>query len=70
MKLRPGPADAALQNVRYAQIVTDLSHISFVAIFHHAGPADHFQIGDLRQLGQNVVLDTIDEGSGVFSLLA
>jgi hypothetical protein len=63
-------ADAALQNMRYTQITSDLSHISFVAIFHHAGPADHFQIGDPRQLGQNVVLHTIDERSGVFSLLA
>ena len=66
----PDPADAALQNMRYAQIIADLSHISFAAIFHHAAPADHFQIGDPRQLGQNVVLDAIDEGSGVFSLLA
>jgi hypothetical protein len=54
--------------MRYTQIITDLSHISFVTIFHHAGPADHFQVGDPRQLGQNVVLHTIDEGSGVFSL--
>ena len=66
----PDPADAAFQNMRYAQIIADLSHISFLAIFHHTGPTDHFQIGDPRQLGQNVILDAVDEGSGVFSLLA
>src|SRR4030095_4995039 len=66
----PDPADAAFQKMRYAQINSDLSHISFLAIFHHTAPADHFQIGDPRQLGQNVILDAIDEGGGVFSLLA
>lgn len=66
----PDLADAALQNVRYAQIITDLADIPFTAIIHHAGSADHFQIGDPRQLGQNVVLDTLDEGTSIFSLLA
>src|SRR5881398_1688935 len=66
----PDPKDAAFQKMRYAQIITDLSHISFDTIFHHAAPADNFQIGDPRQLGQNVVLDTVDERSGLFSLLA
>ena len=49
--------------MRNPQIITDLTEISFVTIFHNTGPADDFQIGDLRQLGQNVVLDTIDEGA-------
>ena len=69
MKMRAGPADAALQNMRYPQLVSDLTQISFAAIFHHAGPADDFQVGDLRQLGQNVVLHAIGEGR-VFFLLA
>ena len=56
--------------MRYAQIITDLTHISFAAIFHHAGPADDFQIGDLRQLGQNVVLDTVDKGRRLLSVVA
>ena len=55
--------------MRHAQLIADLAHISFAAIFHHAGPADDFQIGDLRQLGQNVVLHTIGKGR-VFFLLA
>ena len=66
----PDPTDAALQKMRYAQIISDLSHISFLAIFHHTAPTDYFQIGDPRQLGQNVVLNTVDEGGSVFSLLA
>src|SRR6266550_3960082 len=59
MKMRPGPADAALQNMRYPQLVTDLAHISFAAVIHDAGPADDFQVGDFRKLGQDVVLHAI-----------
>ena len=61
MKMRAGPADAALQNVRYPQLVTDLAHIPFAAVIHHTRPADDFQAGDLRQLRQNVVLHAIDK---------
>ena len=60
-KMRAGSADAALQNMRYTQIIADLTEISFATIIHHTRPADDFQIGDLRQLGQNVVLHTIDK---------
>ena len=69
MKMRSGSADAALQNVRHAKRIADLAHISFAAIFHHAAPADDFEIADLRQLAQNVVLHTIGE-DGVFFLVA
>ena len=48
--------------MRYTQFITDLRACSFAAIFHDARPADDFQIGDLRQLGQNVVLDAIGKG--------
>src|SRR5438105_11756157 len=41
MKMRARPADAALQNVRYPQLVTDLTQISFATVIHHAGPADY-----------------------------
>src|SRR5205814_1883027 len=54
MKMRAGPADAALQNMRYPQLVTDLTEISFATVVHHTGPADDFQVGDLGQLRQNV----------------
>ena len=33
-----------------------------------AGPADDLEIGNLRQLGQKVVLDTVGKG-GVFSVV-
>ncbi len=61
------PACASLQHVRHAKRVADLAHISFAAIFHHAVPADDLEIADFRQLGENVVLDTIGKG-GVFFL--
>src|SRR6266446_1742072 len=69
--MKPGtaPANTSLQHMRYSQLVTDLPHIPLAAVIHHAGPADDFQIGDLRQLGQNVVLHTISERR-VFSFLA
>ena len=62
------PARASLQHVRHAKRIADLAHISFATIFHHAGPTDHLEIGDLRQLGQNVVLHAIRE-DGVFFLI-
>ena len=61
------PACASFQHVRHAKRIADLTHISFAAIFHHAGPADDFQVGDLRQLGQNVVLHTIGEDGVILS---
>src|SRR5262249_7501737 len=48
---------------------SDLTEISFAAIIHDTRPTDDFQIGDLRQLGQDVVLHAIDKG-GVLFLLA
>src|SRR5213075_297920 len=36
--------------MRYPKRIANLAHISFTAIFHHACPADDFEIGDLRQL--------------------
>ncbi len=52
--------------MRDSQLVPDLAYIPFAAIVHHAGPTDHFQIGDLRQLGQNVVLHTIGKERVLF----
>src|SRR5436309_14260637 len=62
--MKPGAdsPDAALQHMGDSQLVTDLTHVPLAAIVHHAGPADHLQIGDFCKLGQNVVLHTIDEG--------
>ena len=68
MKMCAGPADAALQNVRYPQLVTDLAHISFAAVLHDTRPADDFQVSDLRQLGQNVVLHAVGKSRVLFLL--
>src|SRR5436190_22403972 len=61
VKNRAGSADTAFQDMRYSQIISNLTEISFAAIFHYARAADDFEIADLRQLGQNVVLHTIGE---------
>src|SRR2546421_1612908 len=69
VKNRAGSADAAFQDMRYSQIISNLTEISFAAIFHHAGPADDFQVADLRQLGQDVILHIISKRA-IFLLLA
>ena len=60
-KMRAGSADAAFQNMRYTQIITDLTEISFATVIHDTGPADDFEVSNPRQLGQKVVLNAIDE---------
>ena len=40
--------------------------VLLAAILHHAGAADDLEIGNLRQLGQNVVLDTVGKGGVLF----
>jgi hypothetical protein len=65
-KLRAGSADAAFQNMRHPQFVTDLPHIPLATVIHDTRPADDFQVDDLRQLGQNVVLHAISKGRVLF----
>src|SRR5215467_2271870 len=67
-KVRADSADTTLQNMRYSQIISDLTKISFATVLHHAGPADDFQVANLCQLGQNVVLYAIGKGSVLFLL--
>src|SRR5260370_36323721 len=55
--------------MRYSQFVSDLTEISFATVIHDTRPADDFQVSDLGQLRQNVVLHTIGK-RGVFLLLA
>src|SRR5436190_21195684 len=69
VKNRAGSADAAFQDMRYSQIISNLTEISFAAIFHHAGPPNDVQVADLRQLGQDVILHTISKRA-IFLLLA
>jgi hypothetical protein len=49
--------------VRYLKFFTDLTRVLFALISHHARPANDFEIGNLRQLGQKIVLDTVGKGS-------
>ena len=59
--------DAPFQNIRHAQRLADLTHIAPAGflISHHAGAADYFQIVNLRQACQHVVLNPGGE-VGVF----
>src|SRR5437762_2891842 len=68
VKNRARSADAAFQDMRYTQIISNLTEISFAAIFHHTRSADDFQVADLRQLGQDVILHTISKRA-IFLLL-
>ena len=59
-------SDRPLQHVGHTQRIADLAHIVFTAILHDAGAADHLQVGDFRQLGQDVVLDAIGKERVLF----
>src|SRR5437867_10953166 len=60
-EMRAGSADAAFQNMRYPQIISDLTEISLATVIHDAGPADDFEIGDPRELREDIVLHAIDK---------
>ena len=66
MKTGAGPPDAALQNMRYPQLVTNPAHVSLAAVLNHTRPADHLEIGNFRKLGQNVILHAIGKGHVLF----
>ena len=62
---------AAFHDTRDAELLTDLTQIARGAglVLHDAGAADHFEIRDLREVGQNLVLHPIGE-EGVLFVLA
>src|SRR5262249_9342580 len=45
------------------QRIADLAGIVLTAKIHHAGTANNSEVGNLRQLGQKIVLDTVGKGS-------
>jgi hypothetical protein len=51
--------------MRYSELLADLAQIARRAglVLHHRGAADHFQVRDLREVGQDLVLHTIGEES-------
>ena len=57
--------------MRNTQIFCDLAQVSFRTrfIFHHARAADHFQVGNLGEIGEDFVLHASGE-KGVFFVLA
>ena len=65
---RTGLAYAAFQDVRNSQCMSNLAHVPVAAILHHAGAADHFESGNVRQLGYEIILNTIRERC-VFSVV-
>ena len=52
----------------HAELLADLAQIARRAAFvlHHARAADHFQIGNLGQMGQDLVLDALGEEGVLF----
>src|SRR3954453_21994773 len=62
------PSDAAFEHVHHAERLRDLRQIVFrrTPIWHHRSAADDFQVVDLRQAGEDVVLDSIREESVLF----
>ena len=59
MHLAARTARGPFEHMRNAKRAPDLTQIPFSAISHDTGPTDHLEVGDFRQLGQNVVLDAI-----------
>ena len=66
MHLLSDTPHCSFQHVRDTQRVANLPHILFAAILHDAGAADHFQVRDFRQLGQNVVLNAVGKKRVLF----
>ena len=48
------------------QRITNPAHILLAPILHRTGATDHFEIGDFRQFGQDVVLNAIGEKCVLF----
>ena len=59
-------AYASFQHMGDTQRITDPARILLAPILHDAGAADHFEIGDFRQFGQNVVLHAVGEKCVLF----
>ena len=64
-----GALHAPFKDVPDAKIFCDLAQVSRDAtlVLHHAGTTNHFQIGNLRQVGQDFVLHAVcEKGIGFF----
>ena len=54
---------AAFEYMRHAELLADLAQIARSAglVLHHAGAADHFQVRDPGQVGEDFVLHAVGE---------
>ena len=59
--------DTAFQDVGDAQLLPDLAQVAFPnsLVLHHAGAADHFEVRDFRQIGEDLILDAIGKEGGL-----
>jgi hypothetical protein len=57
------PLDTAFQHVSNAQRLTNLSQVTRGRglVLVYAGAADHFQVGDLGQIGEDFILNAVGE---------
>ena len=55
------PAHASLKHVSHIQRATDVLCIACPAIFGDTVVFDHLQIGELRQFGQNTIVNAVGE---------
>jgi len=57
--------NASFQEMGYAKLLSDFPQVSWIATFiqHHRSAADHFQVGDLREIGKDFILNAVSEVS-------
>ena len=63
-----GPLNTAFENMRHAKRVPNLTSVPHATVRHDARAANDLQVSDFRQLGQNVVLNTIGKERVLFVL--
>ena len=56
--LVPRPLHTAFEQMRHAELLPDLAQIArrVALVIHHRGAADHFQVGYLARVGQDLIL--------------
>ncbi len=58
----PGAPHRSFQNVRHAQRLTDFAQIARARfVLPHRSAADDFQVGDLGQVREDIILDAVRE---------
>ncbi len=66
--LVPRPLHTTLEQMRHAQLLPDLAQVArrVALVIHHRGAADHFQVGEFGQSGQDLILHAVGEEGVVF----